>query len=163
MSDVMESTISALNTLSSTSMVFRDSIDDLGVRPLLKKLLHEGQLQYDVDTAARNLLESLEGGGGGGIDELVPPPRSASLHGIGRQQQQQQVYEEIPAEYETVVNRRDLRQMTFHGSTQLEVRKEGAPSTPTRSTSLSSGGRRSSASGRSGAAAAETQWVDSEV
>ena len=161
MSDVMESTISALNTLSSTSMVFRDSIDDLGVRPLLKKLLHEGQLQYDVDTAARNLLESLEGGGGGGgIDELVPPPRSASLHGIGRQQQQ--VYEEIPAEYETVVSRGDLRQMTFHGSTQLEVRREGVPSTPTRSTSLSSGGRRSSASARSGAAV-ETQWVDSEV
>ena len=84
MSDVMESTISALNTLSSASMVFRDSIDDLGVRPLLKKLLHEGQLEYDVDTAARNLLESL-GGGIADPEGPVAPPRSASL----RQQQQQ--------------------------------------------------------------------------
>ena len=88
MSDVMESTVSALNTLSSTSMVFRDSIDDLGVRPLLKKLLHEGQLEYDVDTAARNLLESL----GGSIDTAGPvaPPRSASLRQLHQPNQQQQ-------------------------------------------------------------------------
>ena len=93
MSDVMESTISALNTLSSASMVFRDSIDDLGVRPLIKKLLHEGQLEYDVDTAARNLLESL--GGDGIVDSAVPvaPPRSASLRRgeeSGQQLEQQQ-------------------------------------------------------------------------
>ena len=94
MSDVMESTISALNTLSSASMVFRDSIDDLGVRPLLKKLLSEGQLEYDVDTAARNLLESLGGGEGGSgfaVDSSggappVAPPRSASLRQIPQQQ-----------------------------------------------------------------------------
>ena len=84
MSDVMESTVSALHTLSSTSMVFRDSIDDLGVRPLLRRLLSEGQLEYDVDTAARNLLESL-GGGIADPEGPVTPPRSASL----RQQQQQ--------------------------------------------------------------------------
>ena len=84
MSDVMESTVSALHTLSSTSMVFRDSIDDLGVRPLLRRLLSEGQLEYDVDTAARNLLESL-GGGIADPEGPVAPPRSASL----RQQQQQ--------------------------------------------------------------------------
>ena len=93
MSDVMESTISALNTLSSASMVFRDSIDDLGVRPLLKKLLSEGQLEYDVDTAARNLLESLGGCEGSsllvdsaGAPVPVAPPRSASLRQIPQQQ-----------------------------------------------------------------------------
>ena len=74
------------------------------------------------------------------------------------------MYEEIPSEYETVVEQRDLRRGTFHGSTQLEVREEGAPSTPTRSSSLSSGGQRSRSSGRLAAApAAETQWADSEV
>jgi hypothetical protein len=56
MSDVMESTIGALATLSAASMVFRDSIDDLGVRPLLKKLLEEAQLEVDVETAARGAI-----------------------------------------------------------------------------------------------------------
>ena len=32
------------------------------------------------------------------------------------------MYEEIPAEYETVVEQRDLRRRMLHGSTQLEVR-----------------------------------------
>ena len=74
-----------------------------------------------------------------------------------------QVYEEIPSEYETVVEQSDLRQRRFHGSARLEVREEGAPSTPTRSSSLSlsSGGHRST-TGRA-AERVEPQWEDSEV
>ena len=74
-----------------------------------------------------------------------------------------QVYEEIPSEYETVVEQSDLRQRRFHGSARLEVREEGAPSTLTRSSSLSlsSGGHRST-TGRA-AERVEPQWEDSEV
>ncbi len=62
MSDVMESTVGALSSLAASSMVFRDAIDDLGVRPLLRKLIEESNLEDEAEAAVRSLLTSLEGG-----------------------------------------------------------------------------------------------------